>query len=100
MIILYVPCRNSGSAKALAGKLIAERLIACANIIPIKSIFRWKGKLCRETESVMLAKTSSDKEIKARKRIGELHEYDVPAIISWKAKANKQYEKWLMGELQ
>ena len=35
---------------------------------------------------------------KAEKEIKKLHSYDTPAILSWKATANKEFDCWLKKE--
>ena len=37
--------------------LVKKRLIACANIFPINSMYWWKGKIVNYKESVIIAKT-------------------------------------------
>ncbi|MGB9613556.1 MAG: divalent-cation tolerance protein CutA, partial [Candidatus Margulisiibacteriota bacterium] len=48
--VVYITASSSKEAQKIAEILIEEKLVACANIFPIKSIYRWKGKLCREKE--------------------------------------------------
>lgn len=95
MIIIYCPCKNKTEAKKIATNLLNKKLIACANIIQSDSVYCWKNKLCNEKEAIMLIKTTKNKETKARAELKRLHSYDLPAIITISAKANKEFEKWL-----
>ena len=58
-VILYITCKNNKEAILISDKLISSKLIACANIIKnVTSIFRWKKKLNKSKEVILLAKTS------------------------------------------
>lgn len=87
-------------AEALAKKLLAERLIACANIVPkITSLYRWKGKACCDTEALLILKCPKRKLKKLVKRVPELHPYDVPEVLALPvAAAHKPYLAWALGE--
>ena len=51
--ILYVTVPPSQS-EALIKSLLARRLIACANITPVRSLYRWKGKDCDDREDLLI----------------------------------------------
>ena len=61
MIIVFITCKNEKEAIKISKALLRKRHIACANIFPIKSVFRWKGKITEEDEVVLLAKTKDHK---------------------------------------
>jgi uncharacterized protein involved in tolerance to divalent cations len=45
-------------AVEISEELIARRLATCINIVPcLRSIYRWKGKVCEDTEYLLLIKT-------------------------------------------
>lgn len=95
MIMLYSPCENKEEAKRISKTLIKENLIACANILESLSLYSWKNKLEESGEAIILAKTTESNEEKARKRISDLHSYEVPCIITIKASnVNPQYLEW------
>jgi periplasmic divalent cation tolerance protein len=98
--LIYVPCKNSLEAKKIARILIDKSLIACANLMPINSIFWWNGNFKEENEVVLLCKTTNKLEKDARNEIKIQHSYDVPAIISWKVDVNKDFEGWIGTETQ
>lgn len=81
----------------MAEKLLAEKLIACANIIPgVVSVFRWGGEIQTQNEVAMLCKTSEEHLARATARLAELHPYDVPAIAGWIAdEAPDVTRQWL-----
>lgn len=70
-------------ARQIASALVAERLAACANLLPgMESVYRWQGKVESETEIVIIAKTRESLFEQLRARIVELHSYDCPCIVA------------------
>ena len=100
MIILYITCKDKAEAKKIANALIKKKMIACGNILPIDSLYRWKGKLQSDKEAVLLAKTSSSKAKHAEKEIKKIHSYECPCIIKINSTANKEYQNWLNAQLK
>lgn len=98
--IIYTTVGSESEAEALARALVSERLAACANILtPIRSIFRWEGKLTDEAEVAILFKTRAGKAKAAMMRIAELHSYDVPGIELWAVEdAPAPFRKWVEEE--
>ena len=97
MIMIYCPFPSKEEAKKLARLLLNKKLIICANIFPVESVYIWEGKVNENPEHVMLAKTNNSKAIEFIKKE---HSYDTPAIISWEAKANSKYIEWMEKELK
>jgi len=74
-----------GLASKLARKLVEEGLAACVNIVPgLRSIYRWKGQLRDEPETLLLIKTTADQVGPLAARLGELHPYETPELLSLK----------------
>jgi periplasmic divalent cation tolerance protein len=96
MIINYITCKNKAEAKKIANALLKKKLIACANIFPVDSLYKWKGKLNSDKEAVLLAKTNKD----IAKEVKKLHSYECPCIIKINAAANKEFANWLNAELK
>ncbi len=84
--LIWCPFGNETNAGEVAAVLVEERLVACANIIPsITSVFRWQGKVQRESEAGVLFKTTGKLLEDAVERLTELHPYETPAILGWHA---------------
>jgi periplasmic divalent cation tolerance protein len=84
--LIWCPFPTQEEARAVARVLVAEQLIACANIVPqLISVFVWQGELCEEEEVGMLCKTNTRRLAPAIARLAELHSYDTPAIFGWNA---------------
>ncbi|MBW2966233.1 divalent-cation tolerance protein CutA [Candidatus Woesearchaeota archaeon] len=100
MIIEYIVCKNKAEAEKIVNHLLKKKLIACANIFPINSLYKWKGKLQKDKEFVLLAKTQKNKLYSLEKEVKGIHSYEIPCILQINAKANKEYERWLKNELK
>jgi len=70
-------------AEKIAGQLVERRLAACVNLLPLGvSIYRWKEKVCRDREYLLLIKTSAHLFNEVRDTIREFHTYDLPEVIA------------------
>lgn len=96
---IWCPFGDAESARHVAGVLVEERLVACANILPgVISVFRWEGRVANEEEVGVLFKTCANRLDAAVARIAELHPYDTPAIAGWRAEsAPAAVLDWLSG---
>ena len=57
-IVILVTAKDEAQANKIVEKLVEEKLIACANIVPgIRSIFRWQGKVDRADEVLLVLKS-------------------------------------------
>jgi len=82
--LIYAPFPDAESARALAGVLLDEGLIACANILgSVEAVFLWEGKRDSAHEVSVLFKTSEERMEPAVTRLGALHPYTTPAIVGW-----------------
>lgn len=71
-------------AYLIAREIIARRQAACVNILPsIRSIYRWKGKICKDGELLLIIKTLEDEFQEVAATIRELHSYELPEILSF-----------------
>lgn len=80
MVTVYTTVGTEAAAKDLARALLDERLVACVNLLPMQSIYRWEGKVQEEPEIGMLLKTERGRLDALFARLPEMHPYDVPCI--------------------
>lgn len=100
MALVYITCKDRKEAERISLHLLKKRLMACANIFPIKSIYWWEGKITKSSEHAMIAKTSSKNLKKLENEVKKLHSYEIPCILKINANANKEYEAWTNKELK
>jgi periplasmic divalent cation tolerance protein len=96
-IIVFVTCSSEEEALKIAHSLIEEHLAACVNLIsPIRSIYRWEGKIWDEREWLLIIKTRKERFDELEKNVRSIHSYSVPEIVSLSVvKGSSSYLKWL-----
>ena len=98
-IIVYITYSSEENAQKIADQLLKKKLVACANIFPIKSMYWWNGNIENENEYVSIVKTISENWGVLQKEISKIHPYEVPCIMKIEAEANEEYEKWIQNEV-
>jgi len=98
--LVYVTAKNQAEATSLAEAMVKERLAACANLIPgMEAIYFWDGKICRDHEIVVIAKTTEALVPALIDRIKQLHSYKTPCIISLPiTQGNPAFLSWIADE--
>lgn len=98
--LIWCPFADPDSAAQAAERLLEEGLIACANILPpMRSIYRWRGERGEGAEVGVLFKTDAALLNRATQRLAEIHPYDTPAILGWKADVASPATAGWLGEL-
>ncbi|PYJ53624.1 MAG: divalent-cation tolerance protein CutA [Verrucomicrobia bacterium] len=84
-------------ANRVAHTLVAEKLAACANIIPaVHSIYCWKGKVETAGEVIVFFKTTQDRQKTLQDKLRSLHPYEVPEIVYFKIdRGLPDYLRWV-----
>jgi periplasmic divalent cation tolerance protein len=72
---------NDEHAEGLANALVERGLAACVQINPIRSVYTWKGEICREEERLLFIKTRSALYEEIEHFITRNHPYEVPEIV-------------------
>ena len=85
-------------AVEISEELIARRLATCVNIVPcLRSIYRWKGKVCEDTEYLLLVKTPKRLFERVSEAIREFHSYELPEILAVPiAAAESTFHRWIL----
>ncbi len=60
----------------------------------------WKGKLVKNNEIALIAKTTANKRRKLEQVARKFLSYEVPCILWIGGTANRDYEKWSQSILQ
>jgi periplasmic divalent cation tolerance protein len=86
--LAWCPFPDEAEARAVAGALLDEKLIACANIVPgMVSLYEWQGERGEAREVGVLFKTRRALAQALLTRLDQLHSYQTPAITGWYADA-------------
>ncbi|MFN6963719.1 MAG: divalent-cation tolerance protein CutA [Pyrinomonadaceae bacterium] len=101
MLIVLTTAPNTREAEGLADAIVRNRLAACVQILPpMTSVYWWDGDVQRESEHLLLIKTSAEKYDDLEQFIKAHHSYDVPEIVAIPAeKVSADYLKWLRDYL-
>src|SRR5512139_1720751 len=96
-IVVLVTCGSEEEALRIANALVEEHLAACVNVIsPIRSVYRWEGKIWDEREWLLMIKTQSQRFGELEKKVKSLHSYIVPEIVSLPiVEGSPSYLNWL-----
>ena len=96
-IVVFMTAANGEEAARLAEMLVGAHLAACVQILPeMESVYRWQGKIERQSEILLLAKTTQSKFDELEREVRALHSYDTPEIIAVPASAvSTPYLQWL-----
>lgn len=79
-IAVVTTVASKKEARTLARALVEARLVACAQISRIESIYPWKGAIEHGKEYRLLFKTLDEHYAAVERAIRELHSYELPAI--------------------
>ena len=88
-------------ANRLADMLVDKRLAACVQIMrEMDSVYRWQGKVERQREVLLIAKTLSSKFAELEKEVVKLHSYETPEIVAVPLSAGSgPYLEWLSANV-
>lgn len=94
--LIHTTFPSRAEADRVVRALLAEELIACANILmSCTSIYRWEGKIEANEEVPVLFKTRPELAEAVAARIEALHPYDVPVVERWQAQVSPAAEDWI-----
>ena len=96
-IVVLMTAASGEEAARLADMLVAARLAACVQILPeMESVYRWQGKVERQAEVLLIAKTVQSKFSELEREVRALHSYDTPEIVALPIVAGSEaYLRWL-----
>ena len=88
------------TANDIAEYLVKDNLSPCVHIKPnIQSIYKWKDKLTKSVEIILLIKTIPNKVQACKKLILKYHNYEVPELVVIDSNIlNDQYKDWFLEE--
>jgi periplasmic divalent cation tolerance protein len=82
-IVVFMTAASGEEATRLADMLVGAHLAACVQILPeIESVYRWQGKVERQAEVLLIAKTTRGKFDELEREVRALHSYDTPEIVA------------------
>ena len=100
-IAVFITASNKDEASRLAELLVERKLAACVQVLPpMESVYRWQGKVERQAEVLLIAKTIHSKFAELEREVRAVHSYETPEIVAVPLTAlSEPYRQWLNASL-
>jgi periplasmic divalent cation tolerance protein len=97
-VVVLLTTGTRDEAVRIAEMLVGSRLAACVQIMPeMESIYRWNDELRRDSETLLLAKSTAESFNELERAVRSVHSYETPEIVALPVTAvSAPYLKWLM----
>ena len=97
-IVVVTTVGTEDEANRLAREIVVRRHAACVNIVPVlRSVYRWKGKVCEDSEYLLIIKSAAEEYPAIEAAIRELHSYELPEILALPVVGGSQdYLDWVV----
>ncbi len=92
--IIYITFPSRKDAEKIGRTLLENKLIACCNIFPVKSLYLWNKRIVRDNEHVLIAKTLESKVKDLISFVKKNHPYKIPFIGIFDINVNEEYYNW------
>lgn len=97
--VIILSTAGEREARGIAQALVMQHLAACVNIMPVESMYLWKGKLCEDREHLLIIKTVTSNADSVMHEIRNLHSYELPEMIVLPVSGGYHpYLQWLAEE--
>src|SRR5258706_13218705 len=99
--VVLVTCGSVAEARRIGRNVVEKKLAASANIVPgVESIYRWKGKVERAREVLVVIKTTVNRLPELEREVKRLHSSNVAEFIVLPIIAgSRKYLAWLQGSI-
>jgi periplasmic divalent cation tolerance protein len=97
-VVVMMTAASAEEAARIGEMLVRQKLAACVQVLPpMQSIYVWKGEVQRESEVLILAKTTQSNFAELERQVRAIHSYDTPEIIALSIVAGSTaYLDWLV----
>ena len=90
-LVVVTTVGTEEEANRLARELVARRHSCCVNILPVyRSVYRWQGKICTDSEFMLIIKALESEYGAIEASIKELHSYELPEILAFDIKKSEE----------
>ena len=100
VVVVSVTTPDEQVADRICAHLVGERLAACAQVRgPIRSTYRWEGRVEVDDEWMVTVKTSDRRVDALVEAVRSLHPAEVPEIVAVPAVGgDRAYLDWVLAE--
>lgn len=96
VVLVTHPARG---ARAFARELVERRLAACVQLLPIHSVYRWRGRVESARELLLSIKTTAARTAALERHVRAQHPYDTSEfVVLAPAHVEARYLAWLRAE--
>jgi len=101
-LVVLTTVESVEDGECLANLLVERELAACVQILPpMKSVYRWEGKIEHSREVLLLIKTTSVVYNALEEAIRQNHPYQTPEIVALQiAVGSKKYLDWVANSVK
>ena len=98
LTVILTSVGTQQQAVEISEELVERHLATCVNIIPcLRSIYRWKGKVCEDSEYLLLIKSPKRLFDEVAEEIRNLHSYELPEILSLPVEQTEEaFHNWVL----
>jgi periplasmic divalent cation tolerance protein len=99
-LVAFTTAPSAEAGRTIVRALVERRLVACGTVIPGGvSIYRWKGDVEEQRETVVILKTTAARWEALAAALPGLHPYEVPELVAVPvAGGHAAYLQWLSEE--
>lgn len=98
--LVLVTASSQSEGEAIAQALLQFKLAACVSLMPIRSLYTWKGEVHNEAEWQLMIKTDLRNFSQIEAKVQELHSYEVPEVIALPIVMGSQpYLSWISEQV-
>jgi periplasmic divalent cation tolerance protein len=99
--VIFVTASSRREGEAIAETLLSSKLVACVTLLPVHSIYTWKGEVRNDEEWQLLIKSELDQFPAIEAKIRDIHSYEVPEIIALPILAGSPpYLSWISEQVR
>ena len=99
--LVYITAPSLEEAERIGAMLVERRLAACVNILDgMRSMYWWQGRVERGRETVLIAKTRTDRVTRLTEAVVEAHSFDCPCVVALPlTDGNPEFLEWIESEV-
>lgn len=94
--VVLTTTSSKENVNAIVESILAKKLAACIQVVPIESHYFWDGGVNNGREFLLLLKAKAEDYSDLEAAIHAIHAYEVPEIISLKIEnGSSKYLDWI-----
>lgn len=92
---VLITAPDPATARKIAIEMVGAKLAACANLIAANSIYRWKGDIESQDETLVILKARTSDFEAIQEAVLREHPYELPCIVRHEIDGYPPYLEWI-----